>query len=130
MGALKFTLRLSALVFFAVGVLHLVLGPSADALLGAALPADVLSDPVLDSQNRFYGVAFSLYGALFLVCANDLSRYAPVFHATIWFFFAGGLARLVSLLVTGIPSKFVLVLLVLELLLPPVLFSWFKAVRK
>ena len=106
--------------------LHLFLGPQADVLLGAELPASAVIDPVLDSQNRFYGVAFSLYGVLLLLSASDLTRYAPVFYATMWVFFAGGLARLVSIYVTGLPSAFVLFLLALELLLPPVLYILFK----
>jgi len=30
----------------------------------AQTAASVIADPALDSQNRFYGVAFTLYGAL------------------------------------------------------------------
>ena len=45
-------------MFFIVGALHLTLGLNADVLLGAKVPAETLSDPALDSQNRFYGVAF------------------------------------------------------------------------
>jgi hypothetical protein len=51
-------LKLVAPVFVLVGALHLVLGVGADALLGARLPAEAFTDPALNSQNRFYGVAF------------------------------------------------------------------------
>ena len=57
-------LKITAPVFVLVGCLHLVLGLNADLLLGANIGADVISDPVLDSQNRFYGVAFTVYGFL------------------------------------------------------------------
>ena len=128
MPTFLWTLRIGAVAFFVVACLHLFLGPQADVLLGAELPASAVIDPVLDSQNRFYGVAFSLYGVLLLLSASDLTRYAPVFYATMWVFFAGGLARLVSIYVAGLPSVFVMVLLVVELLLPPILHFWLKRV--
>ena len=117
-------LRLTAPVFLLVGALHLALGVGADVMLGAKLPSAALSDAVLDSQNRFYGIAFTLYGVLFLICASDLKKYATVLRAVLWVFFAAGLARLVSIAVHGLPSMLVLVLLDTELILPPVLLVW------
>ena len=117
-------LRLTAPVFLLVGALHLALGVGAEVMLGAKLPSAALSDAVLDSQNRFYGIAFTLYGVLFLICASDLHKYATVLRAVLWVFFAAGLARLVSIAVHGLPSALVLVLLATELILPPVLLVW------
>ena len=117
-------LRFTAPVFLLVGALHLALGVGADVMLGAKLPSAALSDAVLDSQNRFYGIAFTLYGVLFLICASDLHKYATVLRAVLWVFFAAGLARLVSIAVHGLPSALVLVLLATELILPPVLLVW------
>ena len=117
-------LRLTAPVFLLVGALHLALGVGADVMLGAKLPSAALSDAVLDSQNRFYGIAFTLYGVLFLICASDLHKYATVLRAVLWVFFAAGLAQLVSIAVHGLPSMLVLVLLDTELILPPVLLVW------
>ena len=117
-------LKLMAPLFCLVGALHLVFGVGADVMLGAALPAGAVADPVLDSQNRFYGVAFTLYGVLLYLCATDIDRYAPVLKALLWVFFAAGLARLVSIAVVGLPSLFVLLLTATELLLPPPLLWW------
>ena len=117
-------LRLTAPVFLLVGALHLALGVGAEVMLGAKLPSAALGDAVLDSQNRFYGIAFTLYGVLFLICASDLHKYATVLRAVLWVFFAAGLARLVSIAVHGLPSMLVLVLLDTELILPPVLLVW------
>ena len=110
-------LKLMAPLFCLVGVLHLVFGVGADVMLGAQLPPDAVADPVLDSQNRFYGVAFTLYGVLLHLCATDLARYAPVLRALLWVFFAAGLARLVSIALVGLPS-------ILVLLLPPPVLWW------
>ena len=76
-------LRIFALVIFLVSVLHLVLGVGADVLLGAKIPAAAISDPTLDSQNRFYGVYFSLSAVLLLVCASDILRYATVLRCVL-----------------------------------------------
>ncbi|MDP9139676.1 MAG: DUF4345 domain-containing protein [Pseudomonadota bacterium] len=130
MQTLALVLRLSAPVFFVVGALHLTLGLGADVLLGAKLSAEVIADPVLDSQNRFFGVIFMLYGVLFLLCASDIPKYATVLRCLLWVFFAAGLARLVSVAVHGVPSLQVVGLLISELVLPPVLVWWLGNVLK
>ena len=124
MKALAQFLKLIAPVFFIVGALHLVLGLGADVLLGAKLPPEVLADPALDSQNRFYGVAFTLYGVLLFVCAADISRYTIVLRCILWVFFAAGLARFVSLALYGSPPPLIWALLATEVLPPPALMWW------
>ena len=123
---LPLVLKISSPVFVAVGLLHLVLGLQADVLLGASIPLAVLADPVLDSQNRFYGVAFTVYGFLLYLCAKDLEKYQTVLRTLLFVFFAAGCARLVSVAMHGLPSGFVLLLLSTELVLPPVCAAWLK----
>jgi hypothetical protein len=77
-------LRLGAVIVLVVGLLHLAMGLNADVLLGARLPPDVIADPVLDSQNRFYGTAFAIYGVLLLLGATDLARYAVMLQCCFW----------------------------------------------
>ncbi len=125
---LPLVLKIVAPVFLLVGGLHLVLGLEADVLLGANLSADVLSDPVLDSQNRFYGVAFSAYGLVLYICAGDLIKYQSVLRVMLWVFFAAGCARLVSIMLYGMPSQFVLLLLATEIIFPPVVAAWLSRV--
>jgi len=124
MQTLALVLRLSAPIFLLVGALHLALGVGADVLLGAKLAAEAVADPALDSQNRFYGVAFSLYGVLFFVCASNIPKYATVLRCVFWVFFAAGVARLVSIAIHGVPPPLVLALLASELTLPPALAWW------
>ena len=124
MISLPAVLRTGAVAFFLVAALHLVLGLKADTMLGASLSADVLRDPVLDSQNRFYGASFALYGVMLVLCASDLDRYATVVRCTLWCFFVGGCARLVSIALNGWPSAPVIALLASELILPPFLIWW------
>jgi hypothetical protein len=122
-------LRLLAPVFPAVSVLHLALGLKADALLGADVPAAAADDPVLDSQNRFNGVYFSLAGGLLLLTASDLPRYRPVLRAVLASMFAGGLGRLVSIKVKGRPAAPVMGLLAVELVAPVGLEFWLRRLR-
>ncbi|MSP60793.1 MAG: hypothetical protein EXR72_10710 [Myxococcales bacterium] len=54
MATLARVLKLLAPIAILVGLLHVAMGLRTDVMLGAKLPVDVISDPVLDSQNRFY----------------------------------------------------------------------------
>lgn len=130
MSLLAPLLKVAAPVFVLVGVTHLAMGVGADVLLGARLPAEALVDPALNSQNRFYGVAFSLYGVLLYLCATDLPKYATVLRCVLWVFFAAGLARLVSIATHGVPPPLVLALLATELALPPLLHLWLSKVLR
>jgi hypothetical protein len=114
-------LKILGVLFLLPCILHLALGLGADAMLGAQVPKAAASDPGLDSQNRFYGVIFSLYGILLIVCASDLAKYATILRLLLWVFFAGGIARLVSIAAVGMPPAAVVVLLITELVIPPLL---------
>ncbi|HTZ71853.1 MAG TPA: DUF4345 family protein, partial [Acetobacteraceae bacterium] len=87
-------LRLTAMVAVLVGLTHLIFGLGADVMLGAHIPPATLADPVLDSQNRFYGVAFAGYGALLWLAASDIWRHATLIRVLAAFVFLGGVARL------------------------------------
>ena len=121
-------LQLASLVFFAVAGLHLVLGVGADQMLGAVLSPATITEPSLDSQNRFYGVAFAFYGVALFTCASDLRRFRPILVAALAVFFLAGCARLVSWALRGAPAPLVMGLMVAEIALPPVLYVWLRRV--
>ena len=122
-------LKILSPAFILVGVLHLVFGVAGEVMLGAKLTDAALQEPVLDSQNRFYGIAFSLYGVLFYLSATDISRYHLVLRCVLWVFFLAGCARFVSIYTHGLPSNLVLGLLAAEILLPPIVLLWLNKVR-
>ena len=124
--ALETVLKIIAPVFVLVGCLHLVMGAGADVLLGANIPRSVLHDPVLDSQNRFYAVAFTICGVLLWMCAQDIARYASVLRAVLIVFFLAGAARGVSIAVTGIPLPAGIGLMFTDLVGPVVLLVWLR----
>lgn len=117
-------LRLLAIGCVFAGLTHVFMGQSADIMLGADISADTLADPSLDSQNRFYGAAFTLYGLLFWLCASDVARYRTVLSLVLAAFFFGGIARIISLATHGWPSPSVIGLAASELIIPPLLALW------
>jgi hypothetical protein len=124
MNAYTLILKLSSPVFLVIGALHLVYGAGTEVMLGATLSEQSLQDPVLDSQNRFYGISFTLYGMLLYLCSTDLKKYRTVFKSVLCVFFAAGCARIVSITTHGMPSEMVLLLLGSEIALPPILWIW------
>ena len=128
MRAFVLTLRVLAVVFIAVGASHLLLGLLSDMSLGARVPPDVVADPVLDSQNRFYGVVFAGNGALLWLVARDPARWALVLRIVSWFVFLGGLARVLAMILHGVPTAPVLLLIAIEVVGFPLLLWWHQRV--
>ena len=127
--ATMFTLlKVGGVVIVLIGTSHAVLGLGADRMLDPSVPDAAVRHASLDSQNRFYGTAFAVFGVLLWICATDLDRYGPVFVALLIVFFLGGVARLVSVALRGVPSVMIRVLTGLELAIPPLLL-WWKATR-
>lgn len=129
MQTLSLLLKFMAPLFGVIAALHLALGLDAEVLLGARISAETALDPSLNSQNRFYGVAFAVYGAILYISATDLPRYRPILLATLWVFFAAGLSRLVSWVVDGVPAPLVIGLAVIELVAPLLILFWIRTLR-
>lgn len=122
-------LRIMAIAILLAGGLHLLLGLGAEALLGVTLSPETLSDPSLDSQNRFYGTSYMLYGILLWICTRDMRRYASIFSTLLLMTFAGGLSRIISAMIHGWPAPAITALAAVELLLPPAILWWQKRSR-
>ena len=117
-------LRLFGTICLLVGLLHIVLGLGADDLLGAGLDAVTLLNASLDSQNRFYGAAFMLFGGVAWMCADDPIRYKSLLRLAMFIFFIGGLARIVSAAMIGMPVLTIQILGLTELVMPPLVLLW------
>lgn len=115
-------LRLLAIGCLVPVFLHVALGVAGDSLIGAPVPAVI--DASLDSQNRFYGASFAIYGALLWYCARDVRAHAGLLKIVLALFFFGGFARGLSALQYGLPSPPIIALWAVELLVPPLLFIW------
>lgn len=94
---------------------HIAVGPR-------AIPGAVEVNAIMDSEDRFYSTLFLGFGAALLWCAFDLQRRGSALKFLLAIFFCGGLARLISLAVTGYPSHLFFTLMWIELLLPPLVW--------
>lgn len=121
---LTYFLRATSAVFVLAGTMHVTLGLGADQMLGAQVSSQSMMDAGLDSQNRFYGATFTLYGVIFFMAASNLARYLPLLKATVWVFFIAGLVRFISVWIYGWPPPLVAALFAAEVLLPPFLLLW------
>jgi Domain of unknown function (DUF4345) len=128
--AFVMAIRVLALAFIAVAALHLFFGLNADAMLGSPVTADMVSQPSFDSQNRFYGITFSMLGVVLLISSRDLRRYEPMIIATLGVLFMAGISRVVAWIIHGAPSSMLIGILFADLILPPVLYFWFKRIAR
>jgi len=92
-------------------------------------PLTDLGQPNDDSELRFYSVFFVAYGIVLVQTAGNLARHGHRVPILLGLFFAGGIVRLLSLLTIGTPHALFLMLLVFELLLPPLLYICWRQVR-
>jgi hypothetical protein len=129
MRGLIFTLKLSSSIFIIVALLHFFFGFGAEVMLGAVVTPETMKEASLNSQNRFYGVAFSFYGVALYLCASDIKRFEPILKALLYLFFLAGIARIVSWATHGAPAPLVVTLMATELLLPPVFLVWLRQIK-
>jgi hypothetical protein len=117
-------LRLMALACVIPVILHGFFGVSGDWIIGAPVAHPI--DASLDSQNRFYGVAFGIYAALLWVSARDIRRHAGLLKILFAGMFVAGCARIPALILYGLPSPHILFLMATEILFPPILLFGLK----
>lgn len=108
---LQILLGLFGAVVIVIALAHVVLGP-------AAIPGSIPVNATMDSEDRFYATLFLAYGVALLWCVRDVERKAAVVYFLMLTFFAGGVARLISMLAVGLPNGFFIAATVIELLLP------------
>ena len=128
MKAFQLVLRALGVGIFGVALIHIILGPGAETLFGSGISAQSLSDPTIDSQNRFYGAAFALFGGVFLLASRDVVLYTPLLKLAFGIFFVAGLTRLISAAITGLPPVPVIGLAIVEIAGPPIMYIWLKRV--
>jgi hypothetical protein len=104
MEAFKKGILAWAVVPLITGAIAILVGPPFWRLVGMELSAPGFSDPILDSQVRFLGTVWFGYGVLMCVCARDLKKYAGLLRTALLLVFLGGIARLASIAVVGMPD--------------------------
>lgn len=111
---LQVLIGLFAVTDIFIALLHIVLGPS-------VIPGSIPVNATMDSEDRFYATLFLAYGVALLWCIPGIERKSRVIYFLMATFFVGGLARLVSMAMVGLPGDFFIAMTVIELVLPLVL---------
>jgi hypothetical protein len=132
MKLVKIVTVLLSLIALMTGAMDVIVGVSGQANIGVGAAAAAPIDPVLDSQVRFLGAIWLGFGAIQLVCLNDIRRYGTLLQLCYAITVIGGIGRVLSLLQIGWPTAnvgptFIIVALTFELLLVPL--AWL-ALRK
>ena len=122
-GSLQAVVALLALVPVAMGGAGVLFGP-ATLLTEETWPRD------LDSHYRYLSGLFLALGITFYGCVPAIERKTALFRWAASLVVVGGLARLLSLSTTGMPSTPHLVGLGLELIVVPLLVLWQACVAR
>lgn len=113
---LKQALIVVGVAIVAIGLVHVAIG--ARFIQGAGNPA-----ASVDSEDRFFGAVFVGYGLCHIWAAFDIRERIAWIMALAGVMFLGGLARLVSMAVSGLPHALYIGLTAVELVLPLVLVA-------
>jgi Domain of unknown function (DUF4345) len=122
-------------VLIALSILTLGAGATAaaaervfDALSGWRGPDSPPWPPTMDNELRFYAALWGAYGVVLLLAARDYTGWAVRVPWLAAVFFVGGAGRAFSWLMIGAPHPFFLLLMTIELALPPLLvLLWWRA---
>ena len=98
-----------------ISLAHLVLG-------GAAVIGGSPLNATAEGEHRFFAALFLCYGLAFLWCVPDVEAKRRPINVLAAVFLIGGLARLLSIALSGPPNAFYSAMLVVELALPFALF--------
>lgn len=118
-SALKAFVVVFGLVCAAIGLVHIVYGPS-------SIPGSVPVNATMDSEDRFYATLFVGFGLTLIWCAMDLAGRRGAFLWLLVIFFASGVSRIVSMTQVGFPNPLFMFLTVVELALPVGLWLWLQ----
>ncbi|WP_433273402.1 DUF4345 domain-containing protein [Actinosynnema sp. CS-041913] len=121
MKALRVVLVLLGLFVVGTGLMDVVVGPS-------ALPGSPTASPTLDSHYRFFATMWLALGVVLLALVPRVETSTTALRGVCAAVFAGGLARIVSLIAVGPPHGLLVFFIGVELVLPPVLVWWQRTV--
>lgn len=120
--ALQLVVAIACLVPLITGGLSILHGPGGIGHMGA-VPVD------LDSHFRYVSGIFFALGIGFVTCIPAIERKGARFRMLGAMVICGGLARVVSLIAVGVPSRGHLFGLAMELGVVPLLMIWQRRVE-
>jgi hypothetical protein len=107
-------LALFGVIVIGISLAHIAIGPA--AIIGGSHV-----NATSDGEDRFFAGLLLCYGVALVWCSRGVERKGGYVNLLAAVFFVGGVGRLISLVVVGIPHPFFLAMLVIELALPPLM---------
>lgn len=121
---LQIVLGILGLIPLLTGGIDLILGANALNLTGATISPDLLNNVVVDSQTRFLGAIWLGVGIVLYWCLPAIENQTTLFRLLIGSIFLGGIGRLTSAFLVGIPPTHFIAATGLELIGMPLLILW------
>ncbi len=129
---LRIAFSLLGFAALTIGGAIFVVGPDATGQAFAAMLRTVapgtprvtgLGGADIDSEMRFYSVLWMAYGGVALLVARALPQRIWLLRLMLGIFWLGGLGRVISYVAIGAPHPLFLMLMWIEIALPPVLIA-------
>lgn len=129
---LRISFSLLGLAALVIGGMDFAVGPEATGGIFAALlrviapatpPLDGLSGANIDTEMRFYAVLWMAYGGVALWVVRALPERIAILRLMLGVFWLGGVGRIISYFAVGAPHPLFVVLMWIEMVLPPVLLA-------
>lgn len=136
---LRFSLLFLGLSAVGIGLSIIGFGPdktvrffaSVVELFGATnTPISDFNSVNVDNEFRFYAVFWVAYGGFLIQTSQNILKYSQRIPFLLGLFFLGGLGRLLSYFAYGLPHTLFTVLLVIELVLPTILYLLWRIVKE
>lgn len=100
------------------------------SLLYDAGPITDLGTPNAETELRFFSVFWMAYGVILIQTARELTQHARRVPLLLGLFFLGGVGRTISYVADGPPHALFVLLMIIELVLPILLWLCFWRWRK
>lgn len=118
------------IILYSIFAVSLITGMN--VLLGGALALPEVSnvEATVDNELRFFSVFWLAYGGFCFWVARNLSKEHHFVPFIAIVFFMGGIGRLLSMLLAGMPISLFIPAMILEIVLPPIIYVLYvKQVR-
>ncbi|MEN9518512.1 MAG: hypothetical protein RLZZ381_1100 [Cyanobacteriota bacterium] len=127
---LQTVLAILGLIPILTGGLDFFLGARSLHVVGSLMPLDAVNDVVLDSQIRFLAAIWLGVGIILYWVIPSIDRQTTLFRLLMGGIFLGGIGRMSSAILVGIPPVQFLAVIVLELVGVPILILWQSTLSK
>jgi Domain of unknown function (DUF4345) len=127
---LQTVLAILGLIPILTGGLDLILGARSLRVVGSSMPLGNLNDVVLDSQIRFLAAIWFGVGIILYWVIPSIDKQTTLFRLLMGGIFLGGIGRMSSAVLVGIPPVQFIAVIVLELIGVPILVLWQSALSK